>query len=298
MSAPAPSPLGAWWLAARPRTLSVSLVPVAVGTGVAQVEGGAVPVVACAAAVGALGLQLASNFVNDAADYERGADAADRVGPARAAQSGWISARALYGAALGVLVAVAAVGWFLVARGGWPIALGGVLAAIAAWAYTGGPVPLGYRGLGDLLVFVFFGLFAVVGTAWVQRLEGSTLAFAAALPIGALATAILAVNNLRDRDGDATVGKRTVAVRLSARAARIYTVACGVVAWPLLLGVAAAGAPTPAWALPLLSAPLGWRWARATWAAHGAALNAQLGGAARLQLVFGALLALGLGWPA
>ena len=290
---PAPGSAGAWWRAARPATLPASVVPVAVGSAVAAAERELRPGVAAACLAGAVLLQLASNFVNDYADHARGADGDDRLGPPRAAQQGWLTPAALRGGAALCLVGAAAVGAWLVALGGWPIAVGGTLAVLCAWAYTGGPLPLGYRGLGDPLVFVFFGLFAVAGTHFLQAGTTTPLAWAAALPIGLLATLLLAVNNLRDRAGDERAGKRTVAVRLGEAGARSY--ACGLLAgaYAALLGVVAAGAGT--WALLALgSLPLAapvWRSVRR---AEGAALNVTLARAGRLEAAFGALLALGV----
>ena len=211
-----PSPARAWWLALRPRTLSVGAVPVVVGTAVALAEGRARLLPALAALLGALSLQVGSNLVNDYADFERGADGEARLGPARAASSGWFTPAQLRRGAALALGCAAVVGLYLVAQGGIWIAAAGALALVAAWAYTAGPAPLGYRGFGDLLVFVFFGLFAVTGTHAVQAQAFSAAALGSAIPVGLMATAILAVNNLRDLEGDAAVGKRTVAVRLGA----------------------------------------------------------------------------------
>ncbi len=300
MTTQAPGRARVWWLAARPRTLSASLSPVLVGSAVAFSEGRArfLPALACLCA--ALLLQLAANFINDFADHARGADAADRHGPPRAAQQGWLSHRALRRAALFALVGAFTIGLYLVAEGGWPIAIGGAAALFCAWAYTGGPLPLGYHGLGDLLVFVFFGLFAVVGTHWVQAGVTSPAAFAAALPVGLLATILLAVNNLRDRRSDARAGKRTLAVHLGERGARRYTLALLVGCYLSLVWVHSAGVGLWA-ALPLLSsAPFAVKLGRSILRDQGAALNRTLAGVARLGLVFAALLALAFGmtrWP-
>lgn len=291
-----PGPVRAFWRAARPATLPAAVAPVAVGTAVAAAEGAARPGPALAALGGALLLQVAANYVNDFADHERGADGAGRLGPPRAAQSGWLTTGALRAGALCALAAAAAVGVYLVAQGGWPIAVGGALAAAAAWAYTAGPVPLGYRGLGDVLVFAFFGLFAVAGTHLVQAGETAPLAWACAVPVGALATAILHANNLRDRDGDARAGKRTLAVRLGPRGARRFGVALVAVAYAGLPLLPAFGAPWTAAFLPALSLPLAVRLARRLLRAEGAGLAPALGEAARLELAFAGLLALGLVW--
>ncbi len=285
----------AWWLAARPRTLPAAVAPIAAGTGVAAAEGGARIDLALACLGTALLLQLAANLANDLYDHERGADTHERLGPPRAAALGLLSPRALRIGLAGTLGAAALSGLVLVAAGGWPIAAAGALALLAAWAYTGGPWPLAYHGLGDAAVFLFFGIVGVAGTHFVQTGGGSGLALVAAVPVGLLATAILAINNLRDLAGDARIGKRTLSVRLGARAARGYVVALLVLAFVALPLLLVAGAAFP-WALaPLALLPLGGRlaWGIAR-GLSGAALNEALAGTAKLTAGFGALLGAGL----
>jgi 1,4-dihydroxy-2-naphthoate octaprenyltransferase len=290
---PAPGSARAWWLAARPRTLTVSLAPVAVGTAAAAAEGEAAALPALAALGGALLLQIGANCVNDYADFRSGADARGRLGPPRAAQQGWLSVSQLRAGAGAAFALATALGVYLVWRGGPPIAVMGALALGAAWAYTSGPA-LGYRGLGDVLVFVFFGLFAVVGTTVVQAGHASALSGAAAVPVGLLATLLLAVNNLRDLEGDARAGKRTIAVRLGERAARRYAQGLLLGSYAALPAVArVAGSAWPA-LLPLLALPIALPLLGALARDRGAALNASLARAARLALVFGLLLAAGL----
>jgi 1,4-dihydroxy-2-naphthoate octaprenyltransferase len=185
------------------------------------------------------------------------------------------------------------VGLYLVAVGGWPVLAAGTLAMLTAWAYTGGPWPLGYHGLGDLAVFVFFGLVAVNGTVYVQTLEWSLPALWASLPVGALATAILVVNNLRDIASDARTGKRTLAVRLGARAARAEYASLLAVAFAAPIGAIATGAAPPSAAAVWLSLPLAVSLGRQVAIREGAALNPLLGGTARLLAVHSGLLALG-----
>lgn len=289
-----PGGASAWLLAARPRTLTAAVSPVAVGTAVAAAEGEARALPALAALAAALLIQIGANFANDAFDFERGADTRDRTGPLRAAQAGLLTPAALRAATVAAFAAAALIGLFLIARGGWPIAVLGLLALLAGYAYTGGPVPLGYRGLGDPLVFLFFGVFAVWGTHRVQTLGPSDLALAASIPIGLLATALIAVNNLRDIATDQSANKRTLAVRLGPSGARRYyalLLAGSYAALPLLwwLGAPAAGA-----GLPLLTAPLAWRLWRKVQVEEGAALNLVLAGTARLELGFAAMMAVGL----
>ena len=286
----------AWWLAIRPATLTASAAPVFVGTGAAWADGVFAPGPALAALVGASLLQVGANFANDVFDFERGADNEDRLGPERATQQGWISApqmkRAMWLAFLGALVT----GIYLTAVAGWPVMALGLLSIAAAYLYTGGPKPYGYLGLGDLSVFVFFGFGAVAGTYFVQAQDVSRLVLWAAVPIGALATAILVVNNLRDIETDARAGKRTLAVRLGERgtvAGHAALLAGAYLVPPLLL---VAGMRGPLILLPLLSAPLAVPLVRtlATRRKDGPAMNAALAGTARLALVFCLLFAAGL----
>ncbi|MDD9873005.1 MAG: 1,4-dihydroxy-2-naphthoate polyprenyltransferase [Deltaproteobacteria bacterium] len=288
MHSPAPGSLRAWWLASRPATWPASLAPVAVGTAVAAAEGRARAPLALACFAVAWLLQIGANFVNDYADCERGADA-NRLGPPRAAQSGWLRPKALRVGAAAVLLLAAALGLWLAWQGGPVILAAGALALLSAWAYTASPLRLGYRGLGDPLVFVFFGIAAVVGTHWVQAREFSVAAWFSALPVGLLAVAMLAVNNLRDREGDAASGKRTLAVRLSETGARRYTAVLIVASYAALAPVVAAGGLFAA-LMPIITVPLTRRVLRRIMCAEGAALSAALPGVALLQLAFAAVL--------
>jgi len=291
---PAAGSWGAWWLASRPRTLGAALSPVLVGSAAAWAEGAARPLPALAAALGAVCLQVATNLLNDAADFERGADDARRAGPLRAAQAGLLDPETLRRGALLTLAAAVGVGLYLAFQGGWPIIVLGSLAMAAGWAYTGGPAPLGYRGLGDPLVFLFFGLFAVAGTHFVQTGVWSGQALLAGVPLGLLATAILVANNLRDREGDARVGKRTLAVRLGPRWTRAYY--AGLLAGSYLAAglLPLLGSSPAAALLPLGSAPLAGRAWRCMRRGEGVELAPALWETARLEWAFAALLALGL----
>jgi 1,4-dihydroxy-2-naphthoate octaprenyltransferase len=271
--------------------------PVLVGLGVAVGEGVFLLLPALAALAVALLLQVASNLANDLFDFRSGVDTADRVGPPRAAALGLLSQREL-AAGIAVVVGLAGlVGLYLVSVGGWPILVAGALALVSAVAYTGGPWPYGYRGLGEVFVFVFFGPVAVAGTTWLQTLTLEPLALVACVPVGALITAILVVNNLRDIVQDRRAGKLTLAVRLGERGA--------VAEYGLLLAVAYL-TPIPlllsgngmALLLPLFCAPLALPLLRVVRAGGDPRrLNAVLAGTARLSLVFAALLALGLALP-
>ncbi len=287
----------AWWLAIRPRTLPAAVGPVLAGLGVAIGEGVFLLLPALAALLVALLLQVASNLANDLFDFRSGADAADRVGPPRAAALGLLSQRELTAGIALVVGFAGLVGLYLVAVGGWPILLLGVLAIVSAVAYTGGPWPYGYRGLGEVFVFVFFGPVAVAGTTYLQTLTLEPLALAASVPVGALITAVLVVNNLRDIVQDQRAGKMTLAVRLGEPGA--------VAEFGLLLALAyltpvvlMLAGPGLAMVLPLLSAPLALPLLRVVRAGGDPRrLNAVLAGTARLSLVFSALLAFGLALP-
>jgi len=286
----------AWWLAIRPATLTASAAPVLVGTGAAWADGAFAAGPALAALLGASLLQVGANFANDVFDFERGADNAERLGPQRATQQGWISPAQMKRAMWLAFAGATAVGLYLTYVAGWPVLALGLLSIAAAYLYTGGPRPYGYLGLGDLSVFLFFGPGAVAGTYYVQALSVSALAWYAAIPIGALATAILVVNNLRDIETDARAGKNTLAVRLGDGATRRYYLALLAVAYlvPLLIwwrGLAGA------WAmLPWLSLPLGLKLAARMRHERGLALNGCLVRTAHLEVVFGLLFAIGLAW--
>jgi 1,4-dihydroxy-2-naphthoate octaprenyltransferase len=280
-----------WVAGARPRTLPAALAPVLVGTGAAAALDGFRPVPALLALVVALALQIAVNYANDYSDGRRGTDT-DRVGPMRLVGSGAAAPRQVLVAA-GLAFAVAAVaGLGLAAQSSWWLVAVGAVCIAAAWTYTGGPLPYGYRALGEVFVFVFFGLVAVVGTTYVQTRTLPGLSFAVAVPIGLLIVAILVVNNLRDIDGDAAVGKRTLAVLLGDRATRITFVGLFVVAFGV---IAAVGVLRPWALLGLLASPLAVPPARTVLSGgRAAALIGALQGTGALTLVTGVLLAIGL----
>lgn len=286
--------LHAWILAARPRTLPASVAPVIVGAAVAVHEGAFRWPAALAALIAALLIQIGSNFANDLGDFYRGADRPGRVGPTRVTSAGLLTPRQVQMGITVVFGATALCGLYLIALGGWPILAAGVLAIIAALAYTLGPVPFGYYGLGDLAVFVFFGLVAVVGTAYVQTHQITPLALAAAVPMGCLITNILVVNNLRDIETDRAAGKRTLAVLLGRRGARGEYILLLVVAYavPFVLWLGFGLAP---WVLlPLVTLPLAVRLIRTILTTEGAALNRALAETARLVIWFAVALAAGL----
>jgi 1,4-dihydroxy-2-naphthoate polyprenyltransferase len=282
-----------WLAGARPRTLPAAVAPVAAGTGVAAFDNGADLVRATLALGVALALQLGVNYANDYSDGVRGTDDA-RVGPMRLTASGAAPATTVRRAAFACFGVAAVLGLVLVALvGAWWLLLVGAAAIVSAWFYTGGPRPYGYAGLGELFVFVFFGLVAVMGTAFVQLEVITGLSFVAALPIGLLATALLVVNNLRDIPSDEHAGKHTLAVRLGARRTRGLYLA--LVAASFILGLVIALVWTEWVFLTMIAAvfavpPVGVVVGGAT----GPALIPALRDTGRTQLAFGLLLGLAL----
>lgn len=232
--AAAPSKLMIWVAAVRPKTLTASLAPVGVGVALAAADGRFDPVLGLATLLGALLIQIGTNFYNDYADFVKGADTEDRIGPARATAKGWVSPGQTLGASIGAFTGALIVGMGLVAVGGLPILAIGLSGVICGFAYTGGPYPLAYVGLGDLFVLIYFGIAAVCGTYYLQTGGLTPTAIVASVMVGLHATAILVVNNLRDRETDAVAGKRTLVVRLGPGAARAQFALCLLLpfAWP------------------------------------------------------------------
>jgi 1,4-dihydroxy-2-naphthoate octaprenyltransferase len=266
---------------------------VLVGTAVAASEGSVQPWRAVAALVVALAIQVGVNYANDYQDGTRGTDS-ERVGPIRLVASGLAApAHVRAAAVLSFAVAAAAGTALAIAVQPWLILVGAASIG-AAWAYTGGPRPYGYRGWGEVFVFVFFGVVATTGSAFVQQGDVSLLALASSVPLGLLAAALLAVNNLRDRPRDALAGKHTLAVRLGDNGARRFYTALVTVALlcPVLIAVARPRALLALAAAPLAVRPL----RRVLSGAQGPALVAALGETARVQLVFAGALAIGV-WP-
>jgi 1,4-dihydroxy-2-naphthoate octaprenyltransferase len=284
-----------WLLAARPKTLPAALGPVVVGTALAAAAQQFRAGPAIAALLVALLLQIGSNFANDYFDFFRGADQQDRLGPTRVTASGLITPKEMQWGMVVVFGAATLVGLYLLAIGGWPVALIGLSAILAALAYTGGPLPFGYYGLGDLFVFIFFGLVAVGGTYYVQTLSLTPLVLWTAVAPGLLITAILVVNNLRDLETDRRANKRTLAVFIGAQATRYQYLLLMIVAYLVPLGLWV-GAGKSFWVLlPLLTLPLAVRLIRTLWRANtGPVFNATLAGTAQLSFLFSLLLAVGL----
>jgi 1,4-dihydroxy-2-naphthoate octaprenyltransferase len=270
-------------------------VPVAVGTSVAFRDGAREPLVALAALVGAIALQVGANFANDLSDFRRGADNASRLGPPRATQLGLLTQRQVTGGIAGAFAVATLAGLYLVSVGGWPIIAIGLASMVAAITYTGGPWPFGYRGLGELFVFVFFGVVAVCGTYYVQTGEVNGHVIGASIPVALTVTAILVVNNVRDLDTDRLAGKHTLAVYLGRRLARTEFVAVLAAAYlaagSLWLLGDYSGWVFLSWAsVPAAFVPVAAVLART----DGPSLNEALRSTARLHLLFGVLLAIGV----
>lgn len=292
-----PGPRRAWLLAVRPPTLTAAIAPVLVGTAVAIRDGVFAPAAALAALFGALALQAGANLANDVADFQRGADTDARLGPPRVTQQGLLTERQVVTGMWIAFGLATLAGVYLLAVAGWVVVAIGLSSIVAAIAYTGGPWPYGYRALGEVFTFLFFGVIAVGGTYFVQAEVWVSDVILASLPVGCTVTAILVVNNVRDIDTDRRAGKRTLAVLLGRRGAqRLYLVllaAAYLIAaalWPL------AGF-SPLVLLAWLSVPLAIAPARAVaTAVEGPPLNAALRATSSLHLWFSAALALGLVW--
>jgi 1,4-dihydroxy-2-naphthoate octaprenyltransferase len=285
---------GAWFLAVRPRTLPAAVAPVIVGAAMAFADDGFRIFPSLAALLGALLLQIGVNLANDYFDYVKGIDTSDRLGPVRVTQSGLIPPTRVRAGMILVFVIAAAVGLYLVIVGGWPILLVGCAAIIAALSYSGGPYPLASHGLGDIFVFIFFGLVAVCGTYYVQLHQITLATVLNALPLGLLITAILVVNNLRDINTDRKAGKKTLAVTLGERGARAEYLLLMLFAYLFPLVFWLAGLMPTGVLMPLVSLPLAISWIRVIMKSEGPILNQALAGTAKTTLVYSLLLAIGI----
>ena len=286
-----PSRLQVWFLACRPKTLSVSLSPVIVGTAIAWHDSHQIlwlPLLA--AALGAAFIQIGTNLFNDVGDFLRGTDTPDRLGPKRATAEGWLTAgKVKAGAWLSFALAFLC-GIYLVAHGGWPIIIIGLASLLAGWAYTSGPKPIAYGALGELFVFVFFGLVAVGGSYYLQTLTLTPLTLITAGLVGIHAAAVITVNNYRDLNGDARNHKNTLAVRLGRPATRLIYTTEMLAPYALLPLLSSLGWKA---ALPVLSLPLALKLIhRFHRQAPGPVFNNILAATAGLQLVFAILLTL------
>jgi 1,4-dihydroxy-2-naphthoate octaprenyltransferase len=279
-----------WVEAARPRTLVAGIVPVLVGTAAA---GRLSPPRFVGSLIVAVFMQIGVNFANDYFDAVKGVDTHERLGPRRLTSSALIPADSMRNAMIVAFLVAVVTGIGLSAAAGWELVVVGAVSVVAALGYSGGPYPYGSRGLGEVFVFIFFGVVATVGSAYVQIEEISWLALCASVPVGFLAAAILVANNLRDIPTDSRTSKRTLAVILGEARTRLAFKALIVGSYLALVGIAVCGGG-PWVLLPLLSIPLAIPVLRKVSTDSGRALIGVLVGTAKLQLAFGVLLAIGL----
>jgi 1,4-dihydroxy-2-naphthoate octaprenyltransferase len=290
-----PSAARIWLMAARPRTLPAAVAPVVVGTALAATEGTFKVLTFLAALIGALFIQVGTNLSNDYSDARRGADTEDRLGPVRVTAGGLVPPRQVLIATYVAFGVAVLAGVYLIATAGWELLLVGAASILAGVLYTGGPRPYGYEGLGEVFVFLFFGVVAVAGSYFAQMEELEWEALVLAVPVGLLASAILVVNNVRDLETDRRAGKRTLAVRLGRERVRTLYLA--------MLVLAFLTAPLP-WVLGSLSPWLFLAWLAIPLAVplirtvrtrtDGPSLNGALAGTGQLQLAFCVLLSIGL----
>lgn len=301
------STLSIWWLTLRPATLWAGAAPVIVGSALAYHHKQYQMLPSIAALFGALLIQIACNLVNDYSDFEKGADTSDRLGPARAAAQGWLSVEEIKRGAYLSLILATCIGVYLIWIAGLPIFYLGVASLISAIAYTAGPWPLAYLGLGDLFVMIFFGFGAVAGTYYVQTLHWHPALWSCGWSVGAIATCILVVNNLRDHQSDQNAKKHTLAVRFGPKFARWEYTLLMLSAFIAMLKPfydhasycqtiestqSSLGAYT--WCIPLILLPLAIIRIRSIWRLPPSALNPLLGQTAQLELLFCLLLSLAL----
>ena len=284
----------AWVLAIRPRTLPAAVAGVVMGAALSWRDGYFRLDAVLVCLFTALLLQIGSNLANDVFDFERGTDAARQHGPLRVTQSGLLTPAQVKTGMWVVFALAALAGLYLAFSAGWIVILIGLAAIVSAIAYTGGPFPLGYHGLGDIFVFIFFGLASVAGTFFVQARYVSPAAWMMAVPLGLLIVGILVVNNLRDIDTDKLAGKHTLAVKFGEKFTKVEYISCIVIAYLSLLGFCIAQV-LPFWSLlSFLSLPVAWKNIKIVLSQKGKALNAALGGTGQLALLYSVLFFVGL----
>jgi len=292
-----PANLKYWLIAIRPKTLSIAVVPVLIGSALAWNQtGDLVWPVLLATLLAALLIQAGTNLHNDAADFVRGADcSATRLGPARVTAQGWLPATQVHRGALLSFGMAMLLGIYLIQVGGWPILTIGLLSIAAALAYTGGPMPVAYTGFGEFFVWLFFGLVAVAGSYYLQTEQLSWSALLTGGLVGMPAAAVLVVNNYRDLDNDKLVGKNTSAVRWGRKASQLEYAVLMLLPFALLPLLALLGVDGWGWALPYLSLPFALNLVRRfRREPPGPAFNPLLAATASLQLIWGGLLYVGL----
>ncbi len=283
-----------WWLAIRPRTLPAAASGVVMGSALAWRDGSFQFAPALAALCVALLLQIGSNVANDVFDFERGADTAERQGPVRITQAGLLSPAQVKRGMWIIFELAALCGLYLASLRGWTVILIGLAAIISAIAYTGGPFPLGYYGLGDVFVFIFFGVVAVTGTYYVQAGSVSMAAWWMAIPVGLIITAILVVNNLRDIENDRVAGKHTLAVRMGAKTAKVEYVLFIALAYLILPALIIFKILPLSSLLALLSLPIAYKATKIVLTQTGRPLNVALAGTGQTALAYSLLFWVGI----
>lgn len=290
---PTISPIQALILGSRPKTLPAAASPVIIGSAAAFAEGNFKLWPALAALIGALLLQIGANYANDYFDFKKGTDDLDRLGPTRITQAGYLSPSAVL-TSMWVSFAFAAIcGLYLTLISGWLIIIIGVLAVIAAIAYTGGPFPYGYKGLGEIFVFIFFGLAAVGGTYYAQTGTITWISILSAFPVGLLICAILVVNNLRDLENDRRSGKNTLAVRFGRSWTQQEYIAMLTLAYLIVFIMGISDLASPWLLLTWLSLPMIIPLSKSILTDYGSTLNKTLADTGKLTLIFSLLLSLG-----
>ncbi len=286
--------LQAWVLASRPKTLLAAFVPVIVGTAIAVYDNSFNLLAAVDALICSVLIQVGTNFSNDLFDYLAGTDSKERVGPKRALTEGWISVKEMKTGIVLTFGITFLLGLYLVSLAGWPILLVGVLSILAGLAYTAGPFPLAYNGLGDIFVFIFFGIVGTVGTYYVQALNFSYLALISSIPVGALITNILIVNNYRDIDEDKKAGKKTLAVIFGARFSQLQFLFLTFISYATPFIIYFYFKKSYFVFLPWLTIPLAAKTVGMIYKSKGSELNNTLELTAKLSAIFGLLLAIGI----
>lgn len=288
------SDLQAWLLASRPKTLPAAVSPVIIGCAVAFIEGGFRFGPALAAFFGALLLQIGANLANDVFDFEKGADQNDRLGPMRVTQAGLLSPREVKTGMWLAFLLAAGCGIYMTLASGWLILLIGFLAILAAIAYTGGPFPYGYKGMGEIFVFIFFGFAAVCGTYYAQTKFISQLAVLSSIPVGLLIVSILVVNNIRDYESDKAANKGTLAVRFGLDWAKQEFISVVILAYAVTFLLVMSDLATPWLLLTWLSIPLFFSISSSVLNQRGKILNRTLAETGQLTLIFSLLYSIGL----
>lgn len=281
-----------WVLATRPKTLSAGVIPVIIGSSIAFYAGQFNWLYFIITFVCSLLIQIITNFINEIYDFKKGADTVDRIGPQRQVASGNISEKSMRLVSIILIIITFILGLILVARGGLPVLLIGVISLILAYGYTGGPYPLAYKGLGDIFVLIFFGLVAVGGTYYIQTLNMDAVVIIAGLAPGFLSMNILGVNNIRDVRTDKNVNKLTLAVRIGARNAKVLYIILNVLTYLSIISIYFF--THKVWILlPFLTIFHAFNLSKKILIFHGAELNEILEGTGKLLLIFGLLMSLG-----